>query len=297
MTLRAATTATAPRLTQATRAASLASAPPPTPLPPIARGDDDNAPPAAAATPRRSLLAGAALLVAAPFAAPATPPAAAATTARVPAAAGWTLRPPPGWTLAYDRTPDDAASTSTSSSSPAPASGPRVMWANFSTLGTVVVSRATRAELGWPAGALPAAVGGGGGGGGAQDAAIERLLDPLFAEARDSPATYGWRLLATATHNVASSSSSTALQAYDAEYVVQICRGEVLEASGGAKRCANPRDDSDLQIVSRHFVVSAVPDPVEEGVVWVVRGSCPSENWADAGAKIADAVRSLAFGG
>lgn len=168
-----------------------------------------------------------------------------------------------------------------------------MMWANFATLGTIVVSRATRVEARWPPGAergLPPA----GDNGDDEAARVIALADPFLAEARDSPATYGWRVLAAATHAVASSASSP-IRAYDVEFVQQICRGEVLEAAGGSKRCANPRDDSDLQVVSRHFLMSFCADPLEDGVVWVVRGSCPSENWPEAGAAIAEAVQSFSF--
>jgi hypothetical protein len=216
---------------------------------------------------------------------PASLTAHAAAAARVPAAAGWTLRPPAGWTVAYDRTADDAAATS--SATPPPASGPRVMWANFASLGTIVVSRATRSEVDLTPPAPSASRGD-------ADSAVLALVEPLLAEARDSPATYGWRVLATATRDLVMTTTTTTA-AYDVEYVQQICRGEVLEASGGQRRCANPRDDSDLLVVSRHFVMSVAADPAEAGVVWVVRGSCPSENWAETGPKIAAAVRSFSF--
>jgi hypothetical protein len=191
---------------------------------------------------------------------------------RVPAAGGWSLRPPPGWTLAYDRTEKDDAMSAES--------GPKVMWANFATLGTIVVSRATRAEARWPAA----------GGGAPPPSDAARLSDALLADARDSPATYGWSVLASRV-----SGDASAAPVVEVEYVHQLCRGEVLEAAGGSKRCANPRDDSDLQVVSRHFVLSARADPAQRDLVWVVRGSCPSEAWGQAGPAIAAAVQSFSF--
>jgi hypothetical protein len=203
-----------------------------------------------------------------------------------PAAAGWRLTPPQGWALAYDRTADAPGAASP---------GPKVMWANFATLGTIVVSRATRAEAAWPAASAPGA--------GAQADAVVALADALLAEARDSPATYGWRVLAARARSSppssssSSSSSSTPAAAaatfYDVEFVQQTCRGEVLEAAGGAKRCANPRDDGDLEVVSRHFLMSFCADPADADVVWVVRGSCPSEAWPEVGPHIAEAVATF----
>jgi len=258
---------------------------------------------AAAAPTRRALLARAAAAAAAIAAAAAPPPASAglfsgrppAAAAAVPAAGGWTLSPPPAkWTLAYDRTADAAAGGRGGGS------GPKVMWADFSTLGTIVVSRATREEARWPAG-LARADGGASEAPPSDDAddALARA-DAFLAEARDSPATFGWRVLASGTRALPTSSSSSflpAARAYEVEFVHQICRGEVLEAAGGARRCANPRDDSELQVVSRRFLLSASVDPADAGVVWVVRGSCPSEAWAEAGPAIAEAVRSFSFAG
>jgi hypothetical protein len=257
------------------------------------RNDADADADAPIATHRRSLVLGAAALSAAAFIVAPRPPAATAAglfgtsssstdqKQTAPAAAGWRLQPPQGWTLAYDRTASDADAEMMKS-------GPKVMWANFATLGTIVVSRATRAEARWPVE---------GGGNATDEASVVALADALLADARDSPATYGWKVLAAASHTTPGPSPSSPVSAYDVEFVQQICRGEVLEAAKGVKRCANPRDDSDLQVVSRHFLMSFCLDPVEEDLVWVVRGSCPSENWPEAGAKIAEAVRSFSFGG
>ncbi len=70
-----------------------------------------------------------------------------------------------------------------------------------------------------------------------------------------------------------------------------MCRGNITEGSGGARRCTNPRNDADLQIVSRHYlqVVQLRPD----GLVYSAKGSATSERWPEVAGDMLAAVQSF----
>ena len=124
-----------------------------------------------------------------------------------------------------------------------------------------------------------------------------QVADIVTAEQRDNQSTYAFKLLAAQQAEGASPSSSS-FTAYDLEYVVQVCRGAIVEGLRGARRCAAPANDADLQVISRHYVTRVlVPSDGGGGVAYLVKASATSERWPEVAADLLAAVRSFSPSG
>lgn len=195
---------------------------------------------------------------------------------------------------------------------------------NFKTFETISVAKSTFQEAGL-AGLAPA----GSAGGGAQAVQPSAVADALIAEQRDAGSTIRFQLVSSAyrqlpgaaaappggsaangssggavTQTAAASSpasgsgtaiaSGSASGAYDVEYVVESCRGEIQEAKGGRLRCVG-LNDTDLETVRRHTVMTAVLSP-SEGIVYLAKGSAVEEKWGAVSSAVTAAVRTLTVG-
>jgi len=162
---------------------------------------------------------------------------------------------PASWLKAYDRT--DTAKT-----------GGLVLVGDFKNVDTISVACAEVPDelRGMEDGSLDA-----------REAAEFLLREPLA-----SSSTMSLGILDSST----TSSAHGPRPAYRTEFTLEVCRGEVEEASGGKKTCLGPRG-AELQTVQRHHVtISAVRD----GLLYTLSASAEEPRWPAVG----DALQAAA---
>lgn len=206
--------------------------------------------------------------------------------------AGYLLTIPDSYSVAYDRSDGQEAGT-------------QYFAGNFRTFETISISRTPLADLGLSQ--LEGTEGGDLGG-----LSPEEVVGKLLADTRDNQSTFGFKVLATARRaaapqqqlqDEAAAAEEEAPQAgigapgpsgafWDVEYVHQICRGIIVEESGGRRRCASVSGDRDLQVVSRHYVAAFT---VHGRDVYMAKASAPTEAWPESAGQLLASVRSFAL--
>lgn len=106
-------------------------------------------------------------------------------------------------------------------------------------------------------------------------------------EQRDQPSTFIFKLL-----QEAETLEGTDGQQYCcAEFVVQTCRGDIIEGSGGARRCVGP-NDRDLQLISRHTYLAMV---VQGGYVYTLKAASTIARWDQVADNMLTAIKTFRF--
>lgn len=170
--------------------------------------------------------------------------------------------------------------------------GTLAFFGNFRTFETISVSRYTAAEariadLVFAGGSTPSVN---------TDQLDPQLVAERIVPEKDLDSTIKFKLLQAQrrpSHSVQDGPSSTGAppseSAYDIEFVVESCRGEIQEAKGGRLRCVGPLD-SDVDTTSRHSFMTAI---IKDKYVYVAKGSSEAAKWESLARTVTAAVQSM----